>query len=181
MPVHNLSLPIRGERLSIRVLEERDLEDLYALETDPKVKCYVGGPELRLKDEWITPMRARLGEETCPFAIVLNQDASFVGRALLAKSGLTTTSRPLWEIEWEIQVLIARQNWGKGFGREAACELIKVAFSSPEVTSVVAVVDPNNIASRELMDNLGFQHDGQKSSPGNWDDNHMVFRLDKRI
>jgi [ribosomal protein S5]-alanine N-acetyltransferase len=83
----------------------------------------------------------------------------------------------LWEVEWEIQVLIARKYWGKGFGREAANELIGAAFTLPEVTSVVAVVHPENAASRKLMANLGFQYDDKKSAPGCWDDNHIIFRL----
>jgi RimJ/RimL family protein N-acetyltransferase len=175
----NLLLPIHSDRLLIRHLEERDFEDLYALETDAKVKRYVGGPVLRARDECMSLMRLKLGSETCPLSIVMNEDASFVGRALLAKTRLTITSRPLWEIEWEIQVLIARKYWGQGFGQEVVNELIRCAFALPEITSVVAVVDPNNVASQKLMENIGFQYVDKKSSPGSWDDNHMVFRLTK--
>jgi RimJ/RimL family protein N-acetyltransferase len=97
--VNNLSLPIHSERVLIRCLEDRDPQDLYTLETDPDVKRYVGGPEQRPRDEWISLMRAKLGADSCPLAIVLNQDASFVGRTLVAKTFLTTASRPLWEVE----------------------------------------------------------------------------------
>jgi ribosomal-protein-alanine N-acetyltransferase len=185
--VNDLSLPIRCERVLIRCLEERDFEDLYALDIDPDVKRYVGGPVQRPRVECISLMRAKLGAETCPLAIVLNEDASFVGRALLAKTRLTTISQPLWKIEWEIQVLIARKYWCKGFGREVASELIGVAFALSEVTSVVAIVHPENAASRKLMDNLGFRYDGQNSSQTwdpvggkyvrEWDHEHMIFRL----
>ncbi|MFZ3328122.1 MAG: GNAT family N-acetyltransferase [Methylocella sp.] len=177
--MNDLSLPIRGERVSIRRLEERDFEDLYALDTDPDVKRYVGGPVQRPRDECISLMRAILGAETCPLAIVLNEDARYVGRALLAMTRLTTTSQPLWKIEWEVQVLIARKYWYQCFGQEVVNELIRVAFALREVSSVVAVVDPENKRSRKLMDNLGFQYVDQKSSPGSWDDKHLVFRLTK--
>lgn len=178
-PLSNLLLPIHSDRLLIRHLEERDFEDLYALETDAEVKRYVGGPVLRPRDECVSLMRLKLGSETCPLSIVMNEDASFVGRALLAKTRLTITSRPLWEIEWEIQVLIARKYWGQGLGKEVVNELIRGAFALPEITSVVAVVDPNNVASQKLMENLGFHYVDKKSSPGSWDNNHMVFLLTK--
>lgn len=180
--MNDLALPIRGERVSIRRLDERDLENLYALETDPDVKRYVGGPVRRSRDEWLSLMRDKLGAETCAFAIALNEDGSFVGRASLGMSCRATTSSGSGyqiESEIEIQVLIARRFWGKGFGREVVSELIRAAFELQEVTSVIAVVHPENMASRKLMDDLGFQHDGQKSSPGCWDDGNMIFRLTK--
>jgi [ribosomal protein S5]-alanine N-acetyltransferase len=176
--LNHLSLPIHSERLVIRRLEERDLENLYALETDRNVKRYVGGPVKYTKDEFISRgLRAGDG----PLIIELNEDGSFAGRASLAKTDLVTTSRPWGEIEWEIQVLIARKYWCKGFGREVVSALTGVAFTVPEITSVIAVVDPENAASRNLVDYLGFQYDDRKSSPGRWDDNHMIFRLTKPL
>jgi Acetyltransferase (GNAT) domain len=98
----------------------------------------------------------------------------------------------VWErkclrVEIEIQVLIARKFWSKGFGREAVSELIRAAFELQEVTSVVAVVDPENTKSRRLMDNLGFECVGRKCSQNwdsvankylhGWDHQHMIFRL----
>ncbi|HEV7910718.1 MAG TPA: GNAT family N-acetyltransferase [Methylocella sp.] len=179
--MNDLSLPIPGERVSIRRLEERDLEDLYALDTDPDVKRYVGGPVRSPRDEWISFGRAELGAETCPLAIALNEDGSFVGRASLLIKHIPLAPGGSFLDGWELQVLIARKYWCKGFGREVASELIGVAFALQEVTSVVAVVHPENTASRKLMDNLGFQYAGQKSSPGCWDDKHIIFRLIKPI
>jgi [ribosomal protein S5]-alanine N-acetyltransferase len=157
-------LPIWGECVSVRRLEEHDLEGLYALETDADVKRYVGGPVLRPRDEWVNCMRDRLGAENCTLAVELRKDGSFVGRASLAKTFLRTWQSV--DIEWEMRILIARKFWSRGFGREVAGILIRAGFALAEVTSIVAVVDPENAASRNLMDNLGFQYVDQKSSPG---------------
>lgn len=62
-PVSILQLPILTEHLLIRCLEECDLEDLYALESDREVKFYIGGPVQRPRDEWINCMRDTLGAE----------------------------------------------------------------------------------------------------------------------
>jgi [ribosomal protein S5]-alanine N-acetyltransferase len=177
--MNDLSLPIRGERVSIRHLEEHDLANWYALETDPEVKHYVGGAVRYSVDEFISHGHETLTAGAGPLIIELNEDGSFVGKASLAKNALKTTSQPLGKNEWEIQVLIARKYWGPGFGEEVVNELIRAAFALEEITSVIAVVHPENAASRKLMDKLSFQHDDQKSSPGRWDDNHMVFRFTK--
>jgi RimJ/RimL family protein N-acetyltransferase len=134
---------------------------------------------LRPRDEWVNCMRDRLGAENCTLAVELRKDGSFVGRASLAKTFLRTWQSV--DIEWEMRILIARKFWSRGFGREVASILIRAGFALAEVTSIVAVVDPENAASRNLMDNLGFQYVDQKSSPGHWDDKHMIFRLTKPI
>lgn len=186
--MNDLSLPIRGERVSIRRLEERDLANWYALEADPCVKRYVGGAVHYSADEFISHGRKSLRAEAGPLIIELNEDGSFVGKASLAKTCLETTSPgAMWQTEWEIQVLIAKLFWGEGFGREAVSELVSAAFALREVTSVVAVVDPEHKPSRKLMDNLGFQCVGRKCSLTwdpigrkflqNWDHEHMIFRL----
>ena len=53
--MNDLSLPIRGERVSIRHLEEHDLANWYALETDPEVKRYIGGAVRYSVDEFGNP------------------------------------------------------------------------------------------------------------------------------
>ncbi len=107
--MNDLSLPIRGERVSIRHLEEHDLANWYALETDPEVKRYIGGAVRYSVDEFISHGHEILRAGAGPLIIELNEDRSFVGKASLAKNALKTTSQPLGKYEWEIQVLIARK------------------------------------------------------------------------
>jgi RimJ/RimL family protein N-acetyltransferase len=178
-PVCILPLPIHTKNLLIRCLEERDLEDLYALEADREVKRYVGGPVRRPMDEWTNCMRDRLGPENCTLAIELIKNGSFVGRASIGTKTIVKAPPPTVDIECELQILVVRKYWGKHFGREVARSLIEACFALVDVSSIVAIVDPEHAASRKLMDIFGFQYVDQKSSPGSWDDKHMVFRLTK--
>jgi RimJ/RimL family protein N-acetyltransferase len=128
-------------------------------------------------DEWTNCMRDTLGAENCALAIELIKDSSFVGRASIGTKIVVKDPPPSVDTECELQVLIARKYWGKGFGQEVATDLIRTCFASADVSSIVAVIDPENAASRKLMDKLGFQYVDQKSSPGSWDNKHMIFRL----
>ncbi len=53
-------------------------------------------------------------------------------------------------------MLISRKYWGQRLGREAAELLIGVAFRTLEASSVVAMIDPDNKASLNLFEELGF-------------------------
>lgn len=162
----------------IRRLEERDLEPLYELDSDQEVKRYVGGSVQLPRDQWIGRMREKLGTGSCPLAISLRQDASFVGRASLCEIGFAPNPPDrVRDRECELQILIARNYWGKGLGFDTANALLQAAFASDHVASIVAVIHPDNTASLNLMDKLGFNFVELKHSPTNWNHQHKIFRL----
>jgi RimJ/RimL family protein N-acetyltransferase len=165
-------LPIFGDQVIIRRLCEANLLDLYALETDPKVKRYLGGPVTRLRDEWVAGMRGNLDQSV---AVIAKATQCFAGTASLTCPGL-----PLHESE--LRVLIARQYWGRRFGREVSRLLIEVAFGPFGACSLLAVVHPDNKASLDLCKELGFLYEGKRqygAGMTRWDNGYCVLRLSK--
>lgn len=163
----------------IQRLQRRHLEPLYELESDSDVKRYVGGPVRRPRDEWLHRAQEMLGAESCPLAILLGQDESFVGRASLDKIGFAPSPPDrVRDRECELEILIARNYWGGGLGYDTANALIRAGFASDCVASIVAVVDPDNAASLNLVIRLGFEFVGLKDSPDRWDHQHKRFRLE---
>ncbi len=75
---------------------------------------------------------------------------------------------------FEIQVLLAKNYWGKHLGREATELLMDVAFNCIKASSVITIVHPENAASLALVEDLGFTRVGTKQS-GGWDNGHYVF------
>src|SRR6266511_4173889 len=53
-----------------------------------------------------------------------------------------------------------RRSWGKEIATEAVAALIGYAFRSLGLPRVVAVVYPENVASRRVLEKLGFAYDG---------------------
>jgi RimJ/RimL family protein N-acetyltransferase len=144
----------------------------YALETDPKVKRYLGGPVTRPRDEWIAGMRGNLDQSV---AVIVKATQCFAGTASLTRPGL-----PLHESE--LRVLIARQYWGQRLGHEVSGLLIEVAFGPFAACSILAVVHPDNKASLDLCEQFGFLYVGKRLyGPGitRWDNGYCILRLSK--
>ena len=58
--------------------------------------------------------------------------------------------------------------WGKGYAREAAAAVLKLAHQSLGIDPVAAIVNPDNLASRRLLEKLGLRLVDVRQLPG-WD------------
>jgi [ribosomal protein S5]-alanine N-acetyltransferase len=57
---------------------------------------------------------------------------------------------------FEIGIHLKENYWGKGFAQEACLAVIKYAFKTLKVNALFAGHNPKNIASAQLVKNLGF-------------------------
>lgn len=161
----SLPLPLICGKTTLRPLSEKDLAAWYALEADAEVKRYIKGAELRPQTEWITEAR-RLLPKIRTLAVIETASGRFAGRASLD-----------YEAPWEVVVVIAKRYWGCGFGRDVSNTLIDAAFRYYHADYVTTVVHPENRASLRLVEELGFHYVRKRSSPGDWQDGHLVFQL----
>ena len=69
----------------------------------------------------------------------------------------------LWRLketgETEVGYAIAKEFWGKGFATEAARKFLEYGFDELNFETIVAVAQPENTASRRVMEKLGMQYD----------------------
>ena len=166
--------PIAGRKVSIRQPNESDLDAWYDLETDRDVKRYAGGPSRYSRDEWIEGMKKRLNnsqDSTLPLIVTYKSTGEFVGRAALFP--VEGEGQPR-----EIQVLISKQYWRQGLGRETCELLVDAAFNRIGASSVVAIVHPQNEASLSLFRGLDFKCTGTKQS-NRWDHEHL--KLERKL
>jgi ribosomal-protein-alanine N-acetyltransferase len=168
---NDMRLPKIGANITIRRLEERDLTELYALESDPEVKRFMGGPVPKPSDQWIAGMREIL--PVCGVLSILATDKlRLAGIATLGHYMADTSTRCR-----ELTILIAKAFWGRGLGEEASRLLMPAAFSELRADRVVVNVHPENRASLKLAAKLGFAQAGVIREPGTWQDGHLVFAL----
>jgi len=59
----------------------------------------------------------------------------------------------------DLATYLARTAWGRGIATEAARECVRYAHEDLELTRLVAVVRPDNDASRRVLSKLDFRHD----------------------
>jgi ribosomal-protein-alanine N-acetyltransferase len=61
----------------------------------------------------------------------------------------------------EVEVLysLGRAYWGRGLATEAARASVRFGFSTAKLTRLIALAVPENIASRRVMEHLGFEYE----------------------
>lgn len=156
MPLQPFTLDTR--RLRIRAVAESDLPDLLSVNGDPEVTRflpYATWTDLNDAAAWLARMQALQAAGT-GLQLVLEQLANgqAVGTVLLFK--LDEASARV-----ELGYVLGRAHWGTGLMREALSAVIAHAFSAGGLRRIEAEVNPDNLASNQLLRALSFTLEGR--------------------
>lgn len=144
---------LETSRLILRHLERDDLDNLYALYSDPEIRRYFPEGTLTREDtleeiEWFLdghPEHPQLGL----WATIHRPSGRFIGRCGLLP----------WTIEGRFQVevayLLARPFWGHGLATEAASAIVQHAFDRLGYSRLVCLIDPANARSIRVAERIG--------------------------
>jgi RimJ/RimL family protein N-acetyltransferase len=91
------------------------------------------------------------------FAVELRADTSLVGHIAL---------KPLGDDEIEIGWLLDRRYRGRGIAYEAASGMLRHGFETQGLDQIVAVMYPENTASRRVAERLGMVYQGTRPEQG---------------
>ena len=144
---------LETERLLLRPLVLDDLDALYTLYRDPEIRRYfpegtLTYNETREELEWIINVYyAQYGFGL--WATIHKPSGEFIGRCGLLP----------WQIEGraevEVAYLLSKDYWGQGLGTEAARGIAAYAFEELGLTRLICLIDPGNIASQRVAQNIG--------------------------
>ena len=139
------------DRLILRLLDEKDVNAIFAMRSDPEVMRFIRAPQNRIETiNWLNLVSSRWESDRIGFcALVEKQTGNFVGWCGLWR--LKETS------DLEIGYAIAKNAWGKGFATEAARVFLHYAFEQLKSDKIVAVAEPENASSRRVMEKLGMK------------------------
>lgn len=143
-------------RLLIRHLTENDAEALLPILCDKEVMQYsIRGPIS--KDEIDIWLKGIIAEYDRPgfsvWAIILKDENKLIGF-----SGI----RPIvidGHMEIEIIFRLAKSYWNQGYAFEAAQACIEYAFNQLAINSIIAIVDPRNERSINVIDKLKMNYE----------------------
>ncbi|HEX5839434.1 MAG TPA: GNAT family N-acetyltransferase [Anaerolineales bacterium] len=140
-------------RLLLRRLAMDDLDNLFALYRDPEIRQYFPEGVLTLDEtreelEWHMnghPRHPELGL----WATIHKETGKFIGRCGLLP----------WEIDGRLEVEIAylldKAFWHQGLATEAALGILNYGFETLNLSRLICLIDPQNIASQRVADRLG--------------------------
>jgi len=158
-------------RLTLRAMNEGDAGPFFALNSHPQVMRLTGEPPLRSVDE------AREAIENYPdfdtvgygrWACVLKATGSFVGFC-----GLKYL-RELNEVDVGFRLL--PQYWGQGLATEACAASIVFGFNVLNLSRIIGLVLPGNVASIRVLTKCGMRQNGVVPYEGH---TAMLFELNR--
>jgi [ribosomal protein S5]-alanine N-acetyltransferase len=159
-------------RLRLRPFTLADHEAIHAIYADPEVMRYVGAGPHATPAETAAALRTYgdvLARRGYSFLAVTERD----GGAIIGDAGLHPFGGSGPDVE--LGYTLARDAWGKGYATEAAEALVVHAFTTLELTRVVAQVEPANAASRHVLEKLGMRVEGQRLAYGR---PHLLYALE---
>jgi ribosomal-protein-alanine N-acetyltransferase len=144
---------LRTERLLLRELRTGDAEVIFALRSDPEVMRYVSRPlaaSITEADEFIrNAHEGRANNDAVVWGITLHGDDRLIGTVAF------------WRVmkehhRAEIGYTLLPAHWGKGIVSEALAAILDHGFGVLKFHSVEANTDPDNSASRRVLEKAGF-------------------------
>jgi RimJ/RimL family protein N-acetyltransferase len=151
------SVYLETERLILRRLNDGDVDDLYALDSDPEVMRYLNDGRTHTREEIATRVLphyldhyARYGDRYGFWAAIEKGSGAFIGWFHFRPY------RPAPE-EIALGYRLIRSAWGKHYATEGSRALIEKGFTEFGVRKVVADTLVGNVRSRRVMEALGMR------------------------
>ncbi|MGH9021031.1 MAG: GNAT family N-acetyltransferase [Acidimicrobiales bacterium] len=150
-----LDLPIRTARLTLRALTPSDLDDHFALYSNPLVVRYLY-PSPLTRDEAVESLgrrcRVELPQEGEWLNLAVERDGEFLGEVGLSRVSLDHRG-------WEVGYVFAPSAAGHGYAAEATRAMVDLAFDELEAHRVTGHLDARNHRSAALLERLGLRRE----------------------
>lgn len=144
------------KRLRLRAVKLADVEAMHACFGDPEAMKY-----------WNRPAHARVAETD---RVVRRGTVFAPFKKLMWAVDETATGQCIGMVNYhnvdmhhrhaDVGYLLRRDRWGQGLGREAMEAVVGHCFRGLKLNRLQAVIDPDNAASRKLVEALGFTLEG---------------------
>jgi RimJ/RimL family protein N-acetyltransferase len=148
---------LRTDRMVLRQFTAADVDLLVELDSDPDVMRYVTGGRPTPREE--------VERDVLPAFLAYYE--RFAGYGFWAAIEVVTGDFLGWFHfrpreggrldEAELGFRLRRSGWGRGYGTEGSCALIRAGFTEHGVERVVAETMAVNIASRRVMEKAGLR------------------------
>jgi ribosomal-protein-alanine N-acetyltransferase len=138
-------------RLTLREFHSEDVDALYLILSDPEtMRFYVKPFDRHGTEEWITRNRQRYTNDGHGlWAMILKASGELIGDCGLVVQEIDGSN------EIEIAYHVHRDHWGQGFATEAARACRDYGFAHLDVSRLVSIIRPENLASRRVAEKNG--------------------------
>jgi ribosomal-protein-alanine N-acetyltransferase len=136
-----------------------DIDELFALYSDPEIRRFFPDGVKNFEDtkeelEWFMnghPEHPELGL----WATIHKETDKFIGRCGLLPWAIES------KLEVEVAYLLDKRFWHQGLATEAAAGILKYAFDNLNLSRIICMMHPDNIASQRVAQKLGMTLEGK--------------------
>lgn len=144
---------LRTGRTVLRATTPDDADALFEIMRDPQVNRYLSRPPMASREEAV--QRIQIYQQN--FA----QQEGILWGIALAETGTLIGTGVYWNLNRphsraEIGYILGSAWWRQGIMTEVAEAMLDFGFSQMGLHSIEAQLDPDNTASRRLLEKLGF-------------------------
>lgn len=144
---------IETERLLLRRLNEGDVDEVFAMRSNPDVMKYIPRPIAKTKEdalEHINMIEAKIIENTgINWGITIKGNPKIIG--IIGHYRIQPEN-----YRAEIGYMSLSEHNGKGYITEAIKAVVEYGFEQMKLHSIEAIIDPGNIASERVLQKNGF-------------------------
>lgn len=149
---------LETERLILRPLELSDVDDMFAMDSNPNVHLYLGNIPLKTKEEslgYLKNIQNQYKENGIGrFAMIKKDSNEFIGWCGLK---FITEEENNHSHFYEIGYRLKEEFWEKGYAYEAAKAWYEYAFNVLKVDTLYASAHIHNKGSRRILEKIGLQ------------------------
>lgn len=172
VPMNSTETHFETERLTFRPIALQDSDLLIQLLSDVEVMKFVGDVmtpndvRARAKDFIKRGAGGRIGI----WCVTAKENGEKLGTGELLPLPIDRDITD-WELfreesypnaEIEVGYLLKPSAWGKGFATEICSRMLQFVFEATELAEIVAVTDPENLASQRVLTKCGLRHEGTR-------------------
>jgi RimJ/RimL family protein N-acetyltransferase len=148
------AMKLQTNRLRLRPWRDDDLARLFAMNSEPDVNVWLGGPALADRSTSALKLIQKHFEEH-GWGILLVEDLAgrFLGLTGLQPVRSNLSIAPATEIVWRFRTAA----WGNGYASEAATAILtnSASYGAPE--DIVSIVAAENTRSARTAERVGFR------------------------
>jgi RimJ/RimL family protein N-acetyltransferase len=139
-------------RLALHDITSYHTNELYELDSDPRVMRYIGGGRLSTREQIDAAMQRlprayALYPGLGTWRATRRDNGDFIGWFALKYVPGTA--------EVEVGYRLRHGAWGRGFATEVARELVRYGFDDLGLKRIIGVTHPDNVASQRVLQKIG--------------------------
>lgn len=155
-----MDIHIETDRLRIRALTESDLDDMFALDSDPEVHKYLGNKPITQKEqalEYIKDVNKQYKERSIGrWAVELKETGEFIGWCgLRLYTDYTFNNHTNFH---DIGYRLRREFWGKGYATEASKACLDYAWNVLKLDTLYGITEKGNEGSHKVLLKIGLAY-----------------------